>query len=66
MYVTQKVYFHLLIYTQLKLSNLSIDCLLVKAWGLPSLSTIVGGKVEKPVRRNWPLLFVIDVSFFIR
>ena len=36
------------------LSNLSADCLLVKAWGLPLLSTTVGGEVEKPVRCNWP------------
>ena len=52
MYVTRKVYFHSLIYTQLRLFNLSADCLLVEVWGLPPLSTTVSGEVEKPVRHN--------------
>ena len=67
MYVTRKVYFHSLIRTQLRLSNLSADRPLVEAWGLPPSSTTVGGEVEKPVGRNRPLLLVKkDVSFLIR
>ena len=51
---------------QLRLSNLSADRPLVEAWGLPPLSTTVGGEVEKPVRRNRPPLLVKkDVSFLI-
>ena len=53
-YVTRKVYFHSLIRTQLRLSNLSADRSLVKVWGLSPLGAIVGGEVEKPVGCNWP------------
>ena len=48
------MYSHSLIRTQLRLSNLSADRSLVEVWGLPSLSTTVGGEVEKPVGRNRP------------
>ena len=44
---------------QLRLSNLSADCPLVKVWDLLPLSTTVGGEVEKPVGRNQPPLFMI-------
>ena len=61
------MYSHLLIRTQLRLSNLSADRPLVEAWGLPPLSTTVDGVVEKPVGRNWPPPLVKkDVSFLIR
>ena len=43
---------------------LSIDCPLVEAWGLLSLSTTVGGEVEKSIRRNW-LLFLIKMSVLL-
>ena len=49
---------------QLRLSNLSADCLLVKAWGLLLLRTMVGGEVEKPVGRNCPPLFVMRRQLF--
>ena len=58
------MYSHSLIRTQLKLSDLSIDCSLVEAWGLPPLSTMVGGKDKKPIGCNWPLLFVIRRQLF--
>ena len=58
MYVTWEVYSHSLIHMQLRLSNLSADPLLVEAWGLPPLSTVVGGEVKKPVERNRPLPLV--------
>ena len=62
--MTWKVYSHSLIRTQLRLSNLSADRPLVEAWGLPYLSTTVGGEVGKPVRRNRsPSLVKKDVSF---
>ena len=44
---------------QLRLSNLYADHPFVKVWGLLPLSTTVGGKVEKPVKYNWPPPFVI-------
>ena len=44
---------------QLRLSNLSVDCPLVKAWGLPPLGATVDGEVEKTVGRNWPPLLVM-------
>ena len=51
---------------QLRLSNLSADRPLVETWGLPPSSTMVGGEVQKPVGRNWPLPLVKkDVSFLI-
>ena len=53
------MYSHLLICTQLRLSNLSTDCLIVKAWGLPPLGVTVSGEFVKPVGRNRPLLFVM-------
>ena len=37
---------------QLRLSNLSTNCLLVKAWDLPLLGATVDGEVEKPVGHN--------------
>ena len=64
MYVTQKVYSHSLIHMQLRLSNLSANCLLVKAWGLPPLGATVDGEVEKPVGRNWPPPLVIRHQLF--
>ena len=64
--MTRKVYSYSLIRTQLRLSNLSADRLLVEAWGLPPLSTTVGGEVEEPVGRNRsPPLVKKDVSFLI-
>ena len=57
--MTRKVYFYSLIRTQLRLSNLFADCSLDEAWGLPALSIIVGGEIEKPVRRNRPFPLVI-------
>ena len=65
-YVIWKAYSYLLIYMQFKLSNLSTDCPLVEAWGLPSLSTTVDGEVEKLVRRNWPFSLMKNVSFLIK
>ena len=61
--MTQNVYFHLLIYMQLELSNLFADCTFVKAWCLPSLSTTIGSKVEKPIGHNWPSSIVIKRWF---
>ena len=58
MYITRKVNFHSLIYIQFKLSSPSADCLLVEVWGLPSLSTMVGGEIEKLVGHNRPSSFV--------
>ena len=49
---------------QLRLSNLSADCPLVKAWGLPPLGTTVDGGVEKSVGRNRPPPFVIERQLF--
>ena len=63
-YMTWTMYFHSLICTQLRLSNLSADRPLVKAWDLPPLSTTVCGEVEKPVGCNWPLLFVMRRQLF--
>ena len=63
--MTQKANFHSLIRTQLRLSNLFADCPLVEVKSLPLLSTTVGGEVEKPVRRNWLILLIKDVSFLI-
>ena len=63
--MTQKVYFHLLIRTQLRLSNLSVNCPFIKVWGLPSLSITVGSEVEKPIRRNQLPSLVIDINFLI-
>ena len=57
-YVTWKAYFHSQIHTELRLSNLSADCLYVKLWGLPSLSIRIGDKVKKSVERNWPPFLV--------
>ena len=62
--MTWKVYFHSLICTQLRLSNLSSDCPLVKAWGLPFLGATVGNEDKKPVRRNWPPPLVIRRQLF--
>ena len=43
--------------------NLLADCLLVEAWGLPFLSTIIDNKIEKLVRRNqFSLLVKISSS----
>ena len=64
MYVTQKVYSYSLINTQLELSNLFADCPLVKAWGLPPLGAMVGGKVEKLVGRNRPPPLVMRRQLF--
>ena len=58
MYVTGKVYSHSFIRTQLRLSNLSANCPLVKAWNLPPLSTTIDSKFEKPFRHNCPPLLV--------
>ena len=58
------MYFHSLIGTQLRLSNLSADCSLVKAWVLPPLGVTVSGEVEKPVGRNGPPPFVIKRQLF--
>ena len=44
-----KIYSLLLTCIQLRLSNLSADRQLAKAWGLPPLSITVGGEIEKPV-----------------
>ena len=44
---------------QLKLSNLSADRPLVKAWGLQPLGATVGGEIEKLVGRNWPPPFMM-------
>ena len=52
--MTWKAYFYSLIRSQLRLSNLSIDCSLVEVWNLPPLSIMVGGEVKKPIRRNRP------------
>ena len=52
MYVIWKVYSYSLIRIQLRLSNLFIDCPLVKVWGLPPLKITVCGEVEKLVGRN--------------
>ena len=57
--MTQKVYYHSLIYTQLRLSNLFVDLPLVKVWGLPPLGATVSCEVEKPVGRNWLPPFMI-------
>ena len=51
-YMTRKMYFHSLIHTQLKLSNLFTDCPLVKAWDLSLLGATVGDEAEKLVGRN--------------
>ena len=56
--MTRKMYFHSLIYMQLRFSNRSADCSLVEAWGLPPLSTTIGGEIEKPVGHNWLFLLV--------
>ena len=50
--MTRKVYSHSLIHTQLRLSNLSADRPLVKAWDLPFLGATIGGEIEEPVGRN--------------
>ena len=63
-YVTWKMYSHLLIRTQLRLSNLSVDCPLIKAWGLPPLSATVGDEFEKLVRRNWLPPLVMRYQLF--
>ena len=47
------------------LSNVSADCLLIEMWGLPSLSTTIGGEVEKPVGLNQSPPFVKNVNFLI-
>ena len=50
-----------------QISNLFVNCPFVEAWGLPPLSTIASGKVEQPIRHNWPFsLIKKDVSFIIR
>ena len=58
-YVTRKVYSYSFIRMELRLFNLSTDCLLVKVWDLLPLGVTVGGEVEKPVRRSWPPPFVM-------
>ena len=60
--MTLKVYSHSLICTQLKFSNLSTNYVLVKAWSLPPLSTVIGDEFEKPVGRNQPLSFLKKMS----
>ena len=56
------MYSHSLIFTQLRFPNLSVNRPLDEAWGLPPLSTIVGGEVKKSVGRNWPPLLVKKTS----
>ena len=63
--MTWKAYFHSLIHTQPRLSNLSADRLFIEAWDLSPLSIIVVGEVEKPVRRNRILHLMKNVRFFI-
>ena len=64
-YVTQRLYSHSLKHTQLRLSHLSTDCLLAKAWSLLLFGATVGGDVEKLVGRNWsPLSLVIRRQLF--
>ena len=63
-YVTWKIYFHSLIWTQFRLSNLSVDYLLVKAWGLPPLGATVDSEVEKLMECNWPPPFVMRHQLF--
>ena len=41
-----------------KFFHLSVDCPLIEIWSLLPLSTTVGGEVETPVGRNWPLFFL--------
>ena len=53
-----KMYSHSLICMQLRFFNLSADCLLIEAGGLPLLSITIGDKVENPVRRNRFFLLV--------
>ena len=49
-----------------QVSNLSADCLLIKARDLSFLSTIIGDEIEKPVRYNRSFFFVKkDISFII-
>ena len=62
--MTRKVYSYSLIYTQLRLSNLSADCPLVKAWDLPPLGAMVDGEVEKPAGRNRFPPFVMKRQLF--
>ena len=56
--MTRKINFHSLIHTQLRFFNLFANCSLAEALGLLSLSATVDGKVEKPVRHNWPSSFM--------
>ena len=62
--MTWKVYSHSLICMQLRLSNLSTDRPHVKAWGLPLLGAMVGGKVEKLVGQNRPPPLMIRYQLF--
>ena len=61
--MTWKVFFDSLIRTQFRFSNLSADCPLVEGWDLLTLSTTVGGEVEKLVGRNQPLPLVKISAF---
>ena len=65
MYMTSKMYSHLLIYIQLRFFNLFANCLFVEAWSLLLLSTTVSSKFEKPIGRNWPLLLVKTSAFLL-
>ena len=62
--MTRKVYFYSLIRMQLKLSNLSADCPLIKAWGLLPLGAMIGGEVEKPIGCNWLFPLVMRRQLF--
>lgn len=55
--MTQKIDFYTQIYTKLR-SNLSADCLFVKAWGISPQSIIVSSEVKKLIGCNWPFLIV--------
>ena len=49
------------------ISHLFVDGPFVDVWGLPPLSTMVGGEIKKSVRSNQSFLFVKkDVNFIIR
>ena len=63
-YINQKVYFYSLIYIT-QVSNLLADYPFIKAWSLPSLSTIISNEVEFPFKYNHFFLCK-DISFAIR
>ena len=48
-----------------QVSKLFADCLLVKTWGLPLLSSMVGNEAEKQVECNPPFLFMKTLALLL-